>query len=185
MCRHLHLPLQSGSDAVLRRMARRYLTVRYRTIIETARRLIPDIAITTDLIAGFPGESDEDADLSYRFAEEMRFAKAHVFRFSARQGTAAARMKGQIPDKVKKSRSERLLALNAAHGRTFREQFLGREVEVLWEEPGINGWEGLTDNYLRVELEPVSVAGAGDLRHTCSRVRLIGLAEDGLVGALL
>ncbi len=185
MCRHLHLPLQSGSDAVLRRMARRYNTARYRAIIETARRLIPEIAITTDMIAGFPGESDEDAAQSYRFAEEMRFAKAHVFRFSARQGTAAARMKHQIPDKVKKARSEQLLALNAAHSRAFREQFIGRVVEVLWEEPRPTGWEGLTDNYLRVELEPSSAAGAGDLRNTLSQVRLLGLAEDGLVGALI
>ncbi len=185
MCRHLHLPLQSGSDNVLRRMARRYNTARYRTILETARRLIPEIAITTDIIAGFPGETDADAELSYRFAEEMRFAKAHVFRFSARAGTAAARMKNQIPDKVKKARSEQLLALNAAHSRAFREQFIGRVVEVLWEEPRPTGWEGLTDNYLRVELEPSSAAGAGDLRNTLSQVRLSGLAEDGLVGALL
>ncbi len=183
MCRHLHLPLQSGSDAVLRRMARRYTTERYRAILETARRLIPDIAITTDIIAGFPGETDEDADLSVRFAEEMRFAKAHVFRFSARQGTAAARMKHQIPDQVKKARSERLLALNAAHGRAFRERFIGRVMDVLWEEPRPTGWEGLTDNYLRVELEPS--AAAGDLRHTISQVRLLRLAEDGLVGALV
>src|ERR1051326_2364319 len=140
MCRHLHLPLQSGSDAILRRMARRYLTERYRIILETARRLVPEIAITTDIIAGFPGESDEDAELSYRFAEEMRFAKAHVFRFSARQGTAAARMKNQIPDKVKKARSERLLARNATDMRAFREQFVGRVVEVLWEEPRPTGW---------------------------------------------
>ena len=185
MCRHLHLPLQSGSDAILRRMARRYLTERYRAIIETARRLVPEIAITTDIIAGFPGESDEDAELSYRFAEEMRFAKAHVFRFSARQGTAAARMKNQISDTVKKARSERLLALNAADGRAFREQFVGRVVEVLWEEPRPTGWEGLTDNYLRVELDSASAADAGDLRNTLSQVRVLGLTEDGLVGALL
>lgn len=186
MCRHLHLPLQSGSDDVLRRMARRYKTARYRTILETARRLVPEIAITTDIIAGFPGESDEHAEQSYRFAEEMRFAKAHVFRFSARQGTAAARMKNQIPDTLKKARSERLLTLNATHGRAFREQFIGRVVEVLWEEPRPTGWEGLTDNYLRVELEPSSAAvGAGDLRQTLSLVRLVGLTEDGLLGALL
>jgi threonylcarbamoyladenosine tRNA methylthiotransferase MtaB len=183
MCRHLHLPLQSGSDAILRRMARRYTTERYGAILETARRLVPDIAITTDIIAGFPGETDEDANLSLRFAEEMRFAKAHVFRFSARQGTAAARMKNQIPDKVKKARSEQLLALNAAHGRAFREQFIGRVVDVLWEEPRPTGWEGLTDNYLRVELEPS--AAVGDLRHTISPVRLLRLADDGLVGALV
>ncbi len=185
MCRHLHLPLQSGADNVLRRMARRYTSTRYHAILETARRLVPEIAITTDIIAGFPGESDEDAEQSFRFAEEMRFAKAHVFRFSARQGTAAARMKNQIPDPVKKARSERLLALNAAHGRAFREQFVGRVVEVLWEEPRSTGWEGLTDNYLRVELDPACAAGAGDLRNTLSAVRLTRLSEDGLAGMLV
>ena len=185
MCHHLHLPLQSGSDKVLRRMARRYLSARYRAIIETARSLVPEIAITTDMITGFPGETDEDAERSYRFAQEMRFAKIHVFRFSPRQGTTAARMKNQIPDQVKKARSERLLELQAADGRAFREQFLRRVVEVLWEEPRPTGWEGLTDNYLRVELDPASAAGAGDLRNTISPVRLIGLAEDGLVGELV
>ncbi len=184
MCRHLHLPLQSGCDAILRRMARRYTSARYRTIVETARRLVPEIAITTDIITGFPGETDAQAEESYRFAEEMRFAKAHVFRFSARQGTAAARMKQQVSDPIKKARSERLLALNAAHGRAFREQFIGRVVEVLWEEPRPSGWEGLTDNYLRVELDPSCAASAGNLRNTLSRVRLTALTEDGLVGVL-
>jgi tRNA A37 methylthiotransferase MiaB len=94
-------------------------------------------------------------------------------------------MKNQIPDKVKKARSERLLALNAADMRAFREQFVGRVVEVLWEEPRSTGWEGLTDNYLRVELDLASAASAGDLRNTLSQVRLLGLAEDGLLGALL
>ena len=115
----------------------------------------------------------------------MRFAKIHVFRFSPRQGTAAARMRNQIPDKLKKARSEHLLDLQAADGRAFRQQFLGRTVEVLWEEPRPTGWEGLTDNYLRVELAPDSAAGAGDLRNTCSQVRLTGVTEDGLVGVLL
>ncbi len=185
MCRHLHLPLQSGSDQILRKMARRYNTARYRTIIETARRLVPEIAITTDMIAGFPGETDADAELSYRFAQEMRFAKIHVFRFSPRQGTAAARMRNQIPDSIKKARSEQLLELQAADGQAFRQQFLGRTVEVLWEEPRPTGWEGLTDNYLRVELDADSVAGAGDLRNTLSQVQLTGVTDDGLTGVIV
>jgi tRNA A37 methylthiotransferase MiaB len=94
-------------------------------------------------------------------------------------------MKQQVSDSVKKARSERLLALNAAHGRAFREQFVGRVVEVLWEEPRPSGWEGLTDNYLRVELDPSCAASAGDLRNTLSRVRLMALTEDGLVGVLI
>ena len=185
MCRHLHLPLQSGSDTVLRRMARRYTSARYRAIIEAARQVMPEMALTTDIITGFPGETEEDVEQSYRFAEEMRFAKAHVFRFSARQGTAAARMRNQISDKEKKARSERFLALNAEHGRAFRERFLGQVVEVLWEEPRPTGWEGLTDNYLRSELDSACAADAGDLRNTLSQVRLTALTEDGLLGVLV
>ena len=185
MCRHLHLPVQSGADTILRRMARRYLSGRYREIIQTAREMMPEMALTTDIITGFPGETDAESEESYRFAEEMRFAKAHVFRFSARNGTAAARMRNQIADPVKKARSERFLALNAAHGRAFREQFLGRVVEVLWEEPRPTGWEGLTDNYLRVELDPACAARVGDLRNSLSQVRLIALTEDGLLGVLI
>jgi threonylcarbamoyladenosine tRNA methylthiotransferase MtaB len=164
-------------------MARRYNSARYRDIIETARRLVPDIAITSDMIAGFPGETDEDAAESYRFAEGMRFAKIHVFRFSPRQGTAAARMRNQIADPVKKARSEQLLALQAADGRAFRQQFLGRVVEVLWEEPRSTGWEGLTDNYLRVELDTASAA-VGDLRNTVRQVLLTSVTDDGVVGLL-
>ena len=185
MCRHLHLPLQSGADNVLRRMARRYTSARYRAIIEAARKVMPEMALTTDIITGFPGETEEDVEQSYRFAEQMRFAKAHVFRFSARQGTAAARMRNQISDKEKKARSERFLALNAEHSRAFREQFLGQVVEVLWEEPRPTGWEGLTDNYLRIELDPACAVDAGDLRNTLSQVRLTALTEDGLLGALV
>ena len=185
MCRHLHLPLQSGADNVLRRMARRYTSARYRAIIEAARQVMPEMALTTDIITGFPGETEEDVEQSYRFAEEMRYAKAHVFRFSARQGTAAARMRNQISDKEKKARSERFLALNAEHGRAFREQFLGQVVEVLWEEPRPTGWEGMTDNYLRIELDPACAVDAGDLRNTLSQVRLTALTDDGLLGALV
>ena len=131
MCRHFHLPMQSGSDAILRRMARRYNSARYRTIITTARQLIPGVAISTDIITGFPGESESDFEQTYQLAKELQFAKTHVFRFSPRQGTPAARMKGQIKDEVKKARSERLLALNEEHSRLFRQQFLGDTVQVL------------------------------------------------------
>ena len=117
MCRHLHLPMQSGSDAILRRMARRYNSARYRDIVTTAKRLVPGIAISTDIITGFPGESDEDFEQTYQMAKDLEFAKTHVFRFSPRQGTAAARMRGQIKDEVKKARSQRLLDLNDEHSR--------------------------------------------------------------------
>ena len=126
MCRHLHLPMQSGSDNILRRMARRYKSARYRDIVTTAKRLVPGIAISTDIITGFPGESDNDFEHTYELAAELQFAKAHIFRFSPRQGTAAARMRGQIREEVKKARSERLLILNEADSRCFRQQFLAK-----------------------------------------------------------
>jgi threonylcarbamoyladenosine tRNA methylthiotransferase MtaB len=184
MCRHFHLPMQSGSDAVLRRMARRYNSSRYQTIISTAKRLIPGVAISTDIITGFPGESDEDFEQTYRLAQELEFAKAHVFRFSARQGTAAARMRGQIKDEVKKARSQRLLTLNDEHSRLFRQQFVGENVEVLIEQYKRGRWEGLTDNYLRVELHALPDE-TGDWQHKLVRARLGALVDDGMDGTYI
>ncbi len=182
MCRHFHLPMQSGSDAILRRMARRYNSERYATIITTAKRLIPGVAISTDIITGFPGESESDFEQTYQLAREHQFAKAHIFRFSPRQGTAAARMKGQIKDEVKKARSERMLKLNDEHGRLFREQFLGETVQVLIEDYKHGRWEGLTDNYLRVELEDLPNAETHNWQNTLVRARLAHLVDDGIAG---
>jgi threonylcarbamoyladenosine tRNA methylthiotransferase MtaB len=182
MCRHLHLPMQSGSDAVLRRMARRYNSARYREIILTAKRLVPGIAISTDIITGFPGETDEDFEHTYALASELEFAKSHVFRFSARQGTAAARMRGHIKEEVKKARSQRLLDLHEVHSRLFRQQFLGQTVDVLIEQYKHGKWEGLTDNYLRVELHDLP-DNSKDWQHCLVKVHLQHLVEDGILGS--
>ncbi|HXR66491.1 MAG TPA: tRNA (N(6)-L-threonylcarbamoyladenosine(37)-C(2))-methylthiotransferase MtaB [Ktedonobacteraceae bacterium] len=185
MCRHFHLPMQSGSDAVLRRMARRYNSARYREIITTAQRVIPGVAISTDIITGFPGESDEDFALTYQLASELHFAKAHVFRFSPRQGTPAARMKGQVKDEIKKARSERLLALNETDARAFRQRFLGTTTDVLIEGRKHGRWEGLTDNYLRVELADELAPTQQNWQNTLVRVHLNALVEDGILGTLV
>jgi threonylcarbamoyladenosine tRNA methylthiotransferase MtaB len=179
MCRHLHLPMQSGSDTILRRMARRYTSTRYATIVSEAKRLVPGIAISTDIITGFPGETEEDFEQTYQLARTLEFAKSHVFRFSPRQGTAAARMKGHVQDPIKKARSERLLALNEEHSRMFRQQFLGETVEVLIEHPRHDTWEGLTDNYLRVELHnpPTHIH-----QHALVKAKLTHLVDDGILG---
>ena len=182
MCRHLHLPMQSGSDAILRRMARRYNSARYRTIVTTARQVVPGIAISTDIITGFPGESDDDFEQTYRLAAELQFAKAHVFRFSPRQGTPAARMKGQIKDEVKKARSERLLALNEQDMQRFRAEFLGETLEVLIEGVKHGRWEGLTDNYLRVELDGLPGPVEHDWQNTLVKARLLQAVDDGVLG---
>jgi len=139
------------------------------------------MAISTDIITGFPGESDNDFEQTYQMAKELEFAKTHVFRFSPRQGTAAARMRGHIKDEVKKARSQRLLDLNDEHSRLFRQQFLEETVEVLIEQYKHGNWEGLTDNYLRVEFEDLSNQ-TQDWQHRLVKARLNYLVEDGIRG---
>jgi threonylcarbamoyladenosine tRNA methylthiotransferase MtaB len=184
MCRHLHLPMQSGSDYILRRMARRYNSERYHTIVTTAKRLVPGMAISTDIITGFPGESNSDFEATYQLATALQFAKAHIFRFSPRQGTAAARMQGQVKEEIKKARSERLLALNDLDVRRFRQQFLGETVQVLIESFKHGRWEGLTDNYLRVEVDGLADHANRDLQNTLIKARLVQLVDDGVLGVV-
>jgi threonylcarbamoyladenosine tRNA methylthiotransferase MtaB len=151
LCRHLHLPLQSGSDAVLQRMGRRYSTEDYEQAVAKIREAIPDVAITTDVMVGFPGETDEEFAESYSFCQRMAFSNIHVFPYSERPGTPAKLMPKKIDEPVKKERSERMLKLARESARRFREQFLGRTMLVLWEREVDDGvWVGLTDNYIRV-----------------------------------
>lgn len=158
LCPHLHLPLQAGTDRQLRAMARRCTVASFRRLVEEARAAIPDLIVTTDLIVGFPGETETDFAEGLAFVEEMGFAHAHIFPYSARAGTAAARFSGQIPRTVKKDRSQRMHALVERTGQMQRQRFLGRTRPVLWEgegqpvddRPDLLLWSGYTDNYLRV-----------------------------------
>ena len=151
LCHHLHLPLQSGSDSVLRRMRRRYSVADYERAVAMAREAIPDVAITTDIMVGFPGETDEYFEESYRFCQRMGFANIHVFPYSVRPGTLAAVMPGKVGERVKRERSGRILALARESAGRFRQRFLGRTMMVLWEKEVTEGvWVGLTDNYIRV-----------------------------------
>lgn len=189
-CRHLHLPLQSGCDVTLKRMGRRYRTADYAALVEQARAIAPDVAITTDIIVGFPGETDDHFAQSYRFAEAMQFAKIHVFRFSPRRGTPATRLAGPVPEAVKKERAQAMIGLSERSGRTFRRRFIGTRREVLWEEvwapdgdqdepsmPEATWWTGLTDNYIRVYARV-----NGNRRDQIDSVELIAETNDGLLG---
>lgn len=185
LCRHLHLPLQSGCDATLQRMARRYTTSQYASLVAAARRSIPDLAVTTDIIVGFPGETAEEFAMSLSFVEEMEFARAHVFKYSARTGTAAAKMPHQVPYAEKKRRSEAMLRLARQSSQRFWRRFLGRRMEVLWETPckddkhkrGSPPWSGLTDNYIRV-----MTRSELDLANTITPTKLVGLVKRGMYG---
>ena len=150
LCPHIHLPLQSGSDTVLRRMGRAYATAEYEREAAMAREAIPDLSLTTDLMVGFPGESEEEFNESYRFCERMGFAAMHVFPYSTRPGTKAAKMGNRVADIQKKHRCQLMLELARRSSQHFREQFLGHNMNVLWEKEKDSIWFGLTNNYLRV-----------------------------------
>ncbi|MCX6005454.1 MAG: radical SAM protein, partial [Chloroflexi bacterium] len=153
LCRHFHIALQSGSEAVLKRMCRRYDVNEYLKSVSNIRSKIPDAAVTTDIMVGFPGESEVEFEESYRFCREMEFAAIHVFSYSPMPGTQAAKMPGKVNEKVKKERSLRMLALASVSAENFSGRFVGQTRDVLWEnevKKGIAVYSGLTDNYIRV-----------------------------------
>ncbi len=178
MCRQLHLPLQSGSDAILRRMGRRTTTAQYADLVATARARIPDLALTTDIIVGFPGEDAAAFEQSYRFVQAMNFARLHVFTYSPRPGTAAARMADQVPSSVKAARGRKMRQLGARQAEAFHRRFVGRTLPVLWETGDGGGrWRGLTDNYLTV-----TTTCADRLTNRITPTRLVALTPHGLLG---
>ncbi|OAT82299.1 tRNA (N(6)-L-threonylcarbamoyladenosine(37)-C(2))-methylthiotransferase MtaB [Desulfotomaculum copahuensis] len=165
VCPHLHIPLQSGDDTVLERMRRHYTSAWFGNLLEEVRRKIPGVAVTTDVIVGFPGETEEQFERTLQFVGEMAFSRLHVFKYSPRRGTPAAAFPGQVPAQVKEERSHRLITLGEALARDFAVQYTSRQVTVLAEEPfpaGDGLWEGYTGNYLRVVF-PAGPAVRGEL----------------------
>jgi len=161
MCRHLHISAQSGCDKILEAMRRRHSADDFRQLVERMRRLIPEVAVTTDIIVGFPGETEADFEATCRFCREMAFSRINVFPFSRRKGTIAYNMPDQVPSEVKKERVRRLMELADELSLQFHEGVIGKTVNVLVEGtsdayPGY--MQGLTDNYIRVHL-PVPVSG--------------------------
>jgi threonylcarbamoyladenosine tRNA methylthiotransferase MtaB len=182
LCRHLHLPLQSGCSVTLRRMARKTTPTSFSRLLAAARAACPEMAITTDIIAGFPGETEVEFSESLAFVQEMDFAGGHVFTYSARPGTAAARMPDQVPHPVRKERNARLRAALAVSAARYQRRFLGQVLEVLWEnvtELGPQSWQmsGLSDNYLRVHAQ-----APAHLWNQITPVRIGQITGEGLAG---
>jgi threonylcarbamoyladenosine tRNA methylthiotransferase MtaB len=179
LCRHFHLSLQSGSDAVLGRMRRRYNTDGYRRAVSLIRESVPDVAVTTDVIVGFPGETDAEFLESLEFCRQMRFARIHVFPYSPRPGTEAANMPQTVPVVVKKQRRQQMLALAGESVRDFIKMFLGGTAEVLWEKRSGGVWSGLTGNYIKVYTR-----NSGELTNKLLPVKLEKIYRDGVWGVL-
>jgi len=176
LCRQLHLSLQAGCDETLRRMGRRTGTARYARLVGAARAAIPDLALTTDVMVGFPGEDEDAFAESLSFVERLGFARLHVFAFSPRPGTRAARMAGRVPPSACRERARRMRELGAKLADSFRRRFVGREMEVLWGRRRPDGlWRGLTGNYLQV-----ATRCQADLHNHVTRTRLLA-ARDGFV----
>lgn len=155
LCRQLHLPLQSGCQDTLRRMGRKNSTAEYSQFVADARRICPEIAITTDIMVGFPGETDKEFQESLKFVKAMKFAGGHVFVFSPRSSTPAEKMTDQIPMSIRKNRSLAMRELLESARSAYQASFLGKEVDVLWEtgsQLSENKWKikGITDNYIKV-----------------------------------
>ena len=176
LARHLHLPLQAGSDAILHAMNRHYDTASFVQLLEDVRRAVPDISITTDVIVGFPGETDALFEESLDFVSRMGFAKVHVFPYSRREGTPAAHMAGQLSTAAKKERVRRMEETAETAAKTFREQFLGKTENVLFETKTEGISDGLTGGYFRVYTDaPVKLGKIAPMR-------LVRLYQDGFWG---
>ncbi len=184
LCRQLHLPLQSGSKSVLRRMARNTTPEKYARLVSAAREVCPEIAITTDIIAGFPGETEQEFAETVGFVNEQSFAGGHIFTYSSRPGTAAESMEDQVEFQIRKQRNAILRDLLADSARNYQASFLDQTLPVLWEsvtEMDSNTWHlhGLSDNYLRVH-----AYGDNDLWNQITPVHITGQDETGLLGTV-
>ncbi len=173
---HMHLPLQSGSNGVLRRMARRCKTEDYKRLILKARSEVSDFNLTTDIIVGFPGETNSEWQESIAFIEEIGFSHIHIFTYSMREGTKAASLPNQISSGVKKERSRELHALTRIMRQSFLNEQINKTSSVLWENRNdVNVWTGYTDNFIRVRL---TLVDDSQLENEISNIKLTGIASD-------
>jgi len=180
LCPHFHLSLQSGSNSVLSRMKRRYSTSNYQQLVALIRSLVPEAAITTDIIVGFPGETDEEFEESYDFCHQIEFARIHVFPYSPRRETQAARLPHPVTAQVKKQRSQRMLALAEESMQNFNKRFLCKVTPVLWEKQSPTGiWSGLTANYIKVYIKSDE-----DLTNKLLPVKLVEIRGEGVGGEI-
>lgn len=181
-CRHLHLPLQAGCDKTLQAMHRPYTTAKFKTLLADIKTRVPDIAITTDVIVGFPGETEADFETTCKFAESCGFSKMHIFPFSARKGTPAEKFAGVVTEAVKKERADILGRIDETMHKTFMQAMVGQTAEVLFEQPaGEDYFEGLTGNYQRVFVK----SGGRNLGGEILPVKITAFDGEKLLGEII
>ena len=173
ICHHFHLSLQSGSDSTLKRMNRRYTILEFEEIVARLRNVYDDVILTTDIIVGFPGETEEEFCETYNFLNKIKFYKMHIFKYSPRRGTKAEIMKNQVPSYIKENRSKKLLELSDKNEEYYLKEYIGKNVKVLFEEKESEYYKGHTSNYIMVK-----VKSDFDLSNKIRNVQIIG--NDGL-----
>ena len=179
VCHHFHLSLQSGCDETLKRMNRRYTTAEFTEIVERLRKYYNDVILTTDIIVGFPQESEEEFEKTYEFLKKVKFYKMHVFKYSPRKGTKAAVMAGQIDGNKKEERSQRLIQLSDENEKQYNKSYVGKEVDILFEEEKNGQYRGHTKNYILGVLE--NNDQHENLENKIVKVKCIGVEKDHIL----
>ena len=181
ICDHFHLSLQSGCDETLKRMNRRYTTEEFERGVQLLRRAFENATLTTDIIVGFPGETEEEFNTTYKFLEKIKFYKMHVFKYSQRKGTRATVMPNQVDGSLKEERSRKLIALSNKNEEEYNRSYIGKSVEVLFEdahvEAGRTYRKGHTTNYIVVKVE--------DWENEIKKVKIVGVDGLELLGELV
>lgn len=180
LCPHFHLSLQSGCTETLKRMNRRYTAEEFEKCTELLRKNYPDCALTTDIIVGFPGETEEEFKQTYKFLSKIKFYQMHVFKYSPREGTKAAVMPNQISPEKKEERSRMLIELSYKNEAEYKQKFINKTVEVLFEQPEGDYIIGHTPNYLKV-----AVKGNMDLENQIKKVQILEDGEEFLIGTIV
>ena len=180
ICDHFHLSLQSGCDETLKRMNRRYTTEEFRIVCDLLRKAYPNVCLTTDIIVGFPGETEEEFNKTYEFLKEIKFYKMHVFKYSPRKGTKAENMENQVDGNIKELRSQKLIDLSNFNEKMYNNTYIGKELEVLFEEKEDGFYKGHTKNYLVVK-----VKSDKELENTIKDVNIVEANSEFLKGIIV
>ena len=180
ICHHFHLSLQSGCNETLKRMNRRYSIEEFKNIVELLKKNYEDVNLTTDIIVGFPGETEEEFQKTYEFLKEIKFYKMHIFKYSQRKGTKAAVMSGQIDGNKKEERSRKLIELSDKNEEEYNKKYVGKEVEVLWEEEKEGFYKGHTKNYILAYLK-IDKEKEKKLENTVTKAKCIEAKKDHIL----
>ncbi len=178
ICEHFHLSLQSGCDETLKRMNRRYTTTQFKEIVGIIRKAYKNANLTTDIIVGFPQETEEEFKKTFEFLKEIKFYKMHIFKYSPRKGTLAEKMQGQILPQIKEERSRKLIELSDKNEEEYNKEYVGNEVEVLWEEEKQGIYKGHTKNYILVEQQKES---AKQKENTIENVEIVEARDHYII----